>query len=115
MPGVRKAQWAFAIIEEMAHASTAPTRRSPRPHPWIEENEYYLIQLEAFRALQRQRENLIAKHFADKWQSSWDKYQKKHDRNPNVAQAAQIAEKGESGSARKPGQRRKFIGGPDSH
>ena len=77
----------------MVHEPTVPTRPPPRPPPWMEENEDYLTELEAFRTLQRQREKLIAKHFADKWQSSWDKYQKKHDRNPTVAQTAQLLKK----------------------
>ena len=92
-PGVQKAQWASTIIEETAHTPTAPTRSPPRPPPWTEENEDYLTQLEAFRTLQRQREKLVAKHFADKWQSLWDKYQRKHDRNPTVAQTAQLLKK----------------------
>ena len=65
-PGVQEAQWAFAISEEMVHAPTVTTRPPPRPPPWMEENEDYLTQLEAFRTLQRQREKLIAKYFADK-------------------------------------------------
>ena len=68
-------------------------RAPPCPPPWIEENEDYLTQLEAFRTLQRQREKLIAKHFADKWQSLWDIYQRKHNRNPTVAQTAQLLKK----------------------
>ena len=59
----------------------------------MEEDEDYLKQLEGFRALQRQREKLIKKHFADKWQSSWDTYQKKHDCNPTAAQAERLPKK----------------------
>ena len=92
-PRIQKAQWAFAITEQTAHTPALLTRPPPCRSPWTEDNENCLTQLEAFRALQRPRDKLIAKYFADKWQSSWDKYQKKHDHNPAVAQAAQLLKK----------------------
>lgn len=61
------------------------------PPSWMEKNEDCLTQSEAFRALQHQRDEKIAKHFADNWQTSLDKSQKKNDRSPTtITQATQF-------------------------
>lgn len=87
-PGIQKARWALPTIEETVYTS-APDR----PPLWMEEDENYLKQLEDFRTLQRQREKLIHKLFADKWQSSWVPYEKKHNRNSTVVQTVQLNKK----------------------
>lgn len=79
--------------KDIAAEIAAPTPPPARPAPWAEETEEYLGQLKNYKALQRQKENAIRKHFDGKWQARWQTYQKSHERDPTAAQAASLAKK----------------------
>lgn len=107
--GIQKAELASSIAKE------APCTPTPTCPPlWLEENEGYLKQLGAYRTSKRQRKQLIKKHFADEWQSSWDRYWKKHDR-PYCRLGSPTTRTGKTESTRQPGQSRKLISSPGSN
>ena len=65
----------------------------------------------AFQTLQQRRENAANKRFANKWQSCWNAYQKKHDCNPMAAQLVRRQEK-RGWISTQAWLRRKFTGNP---
>lgn len=53
----------------------------------------YAERLKAYKDQQCQKDKLIRKHCADRWQASWKSYQEAHDRNLTVAQTALLSKK----------------------
>lgn len=87
-PGSRKHEWASDITKEITN--TLPLAQ---PAPWAQETEEYPEQLQRYKASRRQKENIIKKHFADKWQAKWQTFQKAHEHDPTAAQAASLSKK----------------------
>lgn len=69
----------------------ADARPPCRPLPWMEEREEYVEQLNGYRTLQRRKKKLVEKHFSEKMAAFHGS--RKHDRNPTVAQTAQLLKK----------------------